>query len=285
MRSSRSSSSGSFPNLSPTDVIDNGEALLFRNPQGVPFGERDAWGLAEDWRLPDGIPSAYSRLLAKESRIAAENSFAWNEQFGYLSPFPEHCGTGLIVRAHLHLEALNLIGDLPLVLNGITAVRFNADGVNMDGIKNAAHLFDIYNNSTLGISEENLLDRAARLFRDIIQQELNARIRLVRELPRVLEDSVSRAIAILQRCRLLSPWEYLDIISPIRLATVMGFLDGITRAEADSIMRQQLAVIDDFPNDADGDRMRDERDAHLADAANKRFARVRWNSRAKEYLI
>jgi len=283
--SSKDDSAGRFPDLLPGDVIGNGELLLFRNPKGVPFGERDAWCLSEDWNLPSAIPAAYDRLLEKESRVAAENTFAWNSEFGYLSPFPQHCGTGLVIRADVHLEALNMIGDMALVLNAIHAVRFTAEGVNMEGIKNAAHYFDVYSNSALGISEKDLLDRAARLFNDLIQQELNARLRLVHELPRTFEDAVSRALAILQHCRLLSPWEYLDIISPLRLAAVMGFIDGLSRTEADAIMRKQLDATDDLPDSADGDRMRDERDADLADSANKRFARVRWNSHAKEYLL
>ena len=276
--------SGEFPELLASDVICGGEELLFRNPHGERFGERDAWCLSEEWFSIDDIRPAYANLAAKESRLGAKHPFAWNEQFGYLSPFPEHCGTGLLIRADLHLEGLNLIGDMSPVLNALEAVRFGALGVNMDGLKNAAHIFDVYTNASLGISEEELLSRAQRIFAELVQQELNARIRLVRELPRTFADSVSRALAILKTCRLLSPWEYLDIMSPIRLAAIMGFLEGIDRAEADSILRKQLAARDDLPNDPDGDRMRDERDADLADIANRRFSRVRWNRRAKEYF-
>ena len=275
---------GEFPDLLARDVICGGEELLFRNPHGERFGERDAWCLSEEWFSIDDIRPAYANLTEKESRLGAEHPFAWNEEFGYLSPFSEHCGTGLLIRADLHLEGLHLIGDMPLVLNALEGVRFGAQGVNMDGIKNAAHIFDVFTNASLGISEDELLSRAQRIFAELVQQELNARIRLVRELPRVFEDSVSRAMAILKTCRLLSPWEYLDIMSPIRLAAIMGFLDGIDRAEADSILRKQLAARDDLPDSPDGDRMRDERDASLADAVNKRFSRVRWNGRAKELL-
>ncbi len=280
----RHDTSGEFPDLLPRDVLCGGELLLFRNPHGEPFGERDAWCLTEEWFALDDIRPAYASLLEKESRLGAKQPFAWNEDFGYLSPFPEHCGTGLLIRADLHLEGLHMIGDVPPVLNALKAVRFGAEGVNMDGLQNAAHIFDVYTNASLGISEEDLMAHAERIFSQLVDQEINARLRLVRELPRTFEDAVARSLAILQNCRLLSPWELLDIISPIRLAAVMGFLDGITRAEADAILRKQLSARDDLPDSADGDRMRDERDAAIADDANKRFARIRWNSRAKEYL-
>ena len=275
---------GEFPNLIARDVLCGGEELLFRNPLGERFGENDAWCLSEEWFSLDDIRPAYASLTQKESRLAEKQPFAWNPQFGYLSPFPEHCGTGLLIRADLHLEGLHIIGDLPPVLNALEAVRFGAQGVSFDGVKNAAHIFDVYTNASLGVSEEDLIARAERVFAELVQQELNARMRLVRELSRTFEDSVSRALAILQNCRLLSPWELLDILSPVRLAAVMGFLDGITRIEADQMLRRQLDARDDLPDSPDGDRMRDERDAAIADDANKRFARVRWNRRAKEYL-
>ena len=199
-------SSGEFPDLLPRDVLCGGELLLFRNPHGEPFGERDAWCLTEEWFALDDIRPAYANLLEKESRLGAKQPFAWNEDFGYLSPFPEHCGTGLLIRADLHLEGLHMIGDIPPVLNALKAVRFGADGVNMDGLQNAAHIFDVYTNASLGISEEDLMAHAERIFSQLVDQEINARLRLVRELPRTFEDAVARSLAILQNCRLLSPW-------------------------------------------------------------------------------
>jgi len=274
--------SGEYPALVARDVICGGEILAFRNPHGEKFGEHDAWCLSEEWFSIDDIRPAYANLVEKESRLAAKQPFAWNPEFGYLSPFLDHCGTGLLVRADLHLEGLHLIGDMPPVLNALYSVRFGAEGVNMDGIKNASHVFDVFTSASLGATEDEIIAHAERVFASLVRQELNARIRLVRELPRTFEDSVARALAILRECRLLSPWELLDIISPIRLAAVMGFLDGLTRQEADAIMRKQLAARDDLPDSPDGDRMRDERDADIADKANHRFARVKWNRRAKE---
>ncbi len=277
------SARGEYPHLIPSDVISAGELMLFRNPKGRKFGERDAWCLSEPWDTLDDIRPAYAKLSEKESELGAKNQFAWNSEFGYLSPFPEHCGTGLLIRADFHLEALHLIGDLPAVLNGLEAVRFEARGINLDGFKNAAHFFDVFTNASLGVTEEDLIVHAERVFSALIEQENNARLRLVQELPRVLEDSLTRALAVLKACRLLSPWEYLDILSPIRLAAILGFLDGMTLTEANDLLYKQLAARDDIPPDSpDGVRLRDERDAAIADEANSIFSRVKLNKRAKE---
>ena len=137
MRARRSSSSP----FQPSDVIAGGSICLYRNDQNRPFGDDDQHVLSETWSMPSDIPDAYTRLEAAERRLAVEHQFAWHPEFGYLSPFPEHCGTGLHVWAEFHLEGLNLIGDLPPVRAGLEAVRMTARGIDADGMRSAGHVF------------------------------------------------------------------------------------------------------------------------------------------------
>ena len=138
---------------------------------------------------------------------------------------------------------------------------------------------------SLGIDERDLTARVGRVFTDLVQQESNARIRLVDELPRVFEDAISRSIAILRSCRLLSEWELLDIISPLRIAAELDFLDHFSREEALALTRSRLAMSDgQAPATCEEQRERDRRDAALADKVNRRFKSVRLNARGKDYL-
>lgn len=276
---------GDYPNIRFDEIIAGGSLFLWRNPANKPFDTVDAWTLTAEWEMPDDIPSAYSKLLSEEAKLAEKHAFAWDSDFGYLSPNPNHCGTGLCVEGEFHLEALHLIGDLPPVLHAFEAVRFTSSSIVEDGIRQAAHIFRVRNAATLGISEQDILKRATRLFDDLAVQEYNARKSLVEETPRILEDAIARSLAVLRSARLLAPGEYLDILSPIRLAASMGFLDGITRAEIVKIMREQLNTPDMPPSrSAEDDRKRDKRDARLADNANARFAMVQLSALAREYF-
>lgn len=276
---------GVYPDLRLSDIIAGGSIQLWRNPAGKPFGEKDVWSPFVEWNMPEDIPAAYRKVLDMEAELAARYTFAWDSDFGYLSPDPEHCGTALNVEGEFHLEALNLIGDLPAVIKAFEAVRFNASSIIEDGIRQAAHIFRVRNTATLGLTENELIARAQRLFNDLAQQEYNARRALVEDMPRVLEDSVARALAILRTARLLSPGELLDLLSPVRLAVSMGFITGITGAETIRIMREQLNAPELPPSQsAEDDRRRDARDAKLADHANRRFASVTLSSLAKEYF-
>ena len=261
----------------PTHVVTGGSMCLYRNDQDRRFGTDDQHVITELWELPSDIPDAYTRLEAAERRLAAEHVFAWHPEFGYLSPFPEHCGTGLHVWAEFHLEGLSLIGDLQPVRAGIEAMRMTFHGVDADGIRNAGHIFRIWNNATLGMPERKLVRRVMRTFEDLVTQELYARQMLIEDSPRIFEDSVMRALAILRSARLLSPWELFDLLSPIRLAANMGYISGITGSEVISLMAAQAKKPDLPPPQSVADeRRRDNRDAALADRINKRFARVEF---------
>ena len=276
---------GTYPNLLCTDALTGGRITLFRNPADKTFGEKDAYAISADWSTPDGIAAAYAKAEEEERRLAATHRFAWHPDFGYLSPFPAHCGTGIRVEAEVHLEGLHVIGDLPPVLSGLTALRLGYKSIDADGLRNVAHLFRIFNESAIGLPERTLIARVARAFTHLAEQETAARKALVDEHPRLFLDSVERALAILRHARLLSPYEYLDLLSPIRLAAIMGFLDGITRLQIDKVMRRQLSrPSTQPPATQEEERQRDIRDADLADRVNAAFADVHFNEFAKDIL-
>ena len=274
---------GTYPNLLCTDALTGGRITLFRNPADKVFGEKDAYAISADWSTPDDISAAYAKAEEEERLLAATHRFAWHPDFGYLSPFPGHCGTGIRIEAEVHLEGLHIIGDLPPVLSGLTALRIGYKSIDVDGLRNVAHLFRIFNESAIGLPERALIARVARAFTHLAEQETAARKALVDEQPRLFLDSVERALAILRNARLLSPCEYLDLLSPIRLAAIMGFLDGISREEIDKIMRRNLEKPQQTPPATqEEERQRDNRDADFADRVSAFFAKVRLNDFARE---
>lgn len=276
---------GEYPNLSRTDVISDGSLMLCRNPAKKAFGDNDAFLISSDWDDPDELPEAFAQVETEERSLATKHAFAWNPDFGYLSPNPSHCGTGLVVQATMHLEGLHIIGDLPPVLSALTALRFRYSGYTAEGVTNAAYIFRIWNGSTIGLSEQDLLARIQRVFTDLADQETAARKVLVEEHPLLLADAIERALATLRHARLLSPTEYADMLSPIRLATIMGFIEGITRERIDKSLRRHLErPVSDPPSSPEEERIRDNRDARFAEKVNAEFANVRLTDRAKELL-
>ena len=75
----------------------------------------------------------------------------------------------------------------------------------------------------------------------------------------------------MKNCRLLSPGEFFDLLSPLRLAALENMLDGVGVKEIDKWMREcDLSSRGDIMPQDERDRM----DAELADEMNERFEDV-----------
>lgn len=271
--------------VEPSDIISDGYVRLYRQRTDIPFIPDNVLNIETEFHSLPRLHSAFSNTMKKESELASDMPFAWNPEFGYVTSRPEFCGTGLEVSALFHLEGLHLIGDLEPALNALFGLRMRCQGWNGEGLRDAAHLFRVTNASMIGTDERDIVSRTGRVFSDLIQQESNARIRLIEEMPRVFEDAVARSLAILRSCRLLSEWEFLDIVSPLRIAAEFEFLDNFTREEALAITRPRMNLPQSpSPATYEEQKEKDRRDATLADKVNRRFKSVRLNARGKDWL-
>ena len=284
MTARRSKPEGTYPNLSVRDVLRDGHVLLLRNPAGRKFGRKDAIRIDSGWTDFDDIPSALARVQEEEKVRAADAPPAWDPEFGYLSPDPSFCGNNLFVTCMVHLEALFLLGDIKYVLAGLGATRITYWGFEAENIRDTAHIYRLENRHSLGLSAEALVQRIATVYQRLVQQEINARLHLVEDDPRLLCDAISRALGVLRSARLLSPWELADILSPIRMAASMGLIDGVTKEEIDDFTLNQFDEPLDDIDSREQERARDKRDADLADRINKRFAHVGLNATGRRLL-
>ena len=178
------------------------------------------------------------------------------------------------VRDRIHLEGLHLIGELEPVRRAVRALGCELCGIDADGVHESGHVY--------GLRYSCSSERAQRLVDGIVQSERGARVRLFEELPRVFGDSLCRSLAIMKNCRLLSPGELFDLLSPLRLAAKEKMLDGVTLAEIERMMR-------DVDLSGGEDRLdqdeRDKVDAERADEMNRRFEDVVLNERGEERFL
>ena len=174
------------------------------------------------------------------------------------------------IGGRLHLEALHLIGEMEAVKRAVRALEMELVGVEADGVADAGHVY------TLRYPGQS--ERAKRVVSAILREERNARVRLFEEMPRVFGDSLCRALAVMKNCRLLSPGECFDLLSPLRLAAKEDMLDGITEGE---IERMLLDADLSGSEDKLEQEERDRADAERADEMNRRFEDVVLNEQGE----
>jgi protein arginine kinase len=99
-------------------------------------------------------------------------------------------------------------------------------GLYGEGSRIVGNFFQVSNQTTLGKTEEDLIDQLEGLVGRVIGYEKKARSVLLREAPSVLEDKVWRAYGILSSARSLPFEEMMNLLSGIRLGVSLKLLKG-----------------------------------------------------------
>jgi protein arginine kinase len=179
---------------------------------------RSGFALDEAWQDIDRLDD----LL--EQRV----SYAFSEDFGYLTACPTKVGTGMRSSVMLHLPALVLAKQIDKVFRALQKINLAVRGLYGEGTRASGDFYQISNQVTLGKSEATILTEIREVIPQIIAYERQARQTLVRESRQALQDRVSRAFGTLCSATMMTSEETMDLLSSVRLGINMGLLEEIT---------------------------------------------------------
>jgi protein arginine kinase len=179
---------------------------------------------------------AWQTADALDTRLERHLSYAWTPRSGYLTACPSNVGTGLRASAMLHLLGLRLLGEIDPVVCGLERMRLMVRGIGGEGSEAAGQIYQISNMDTLGVDEETIIRRVARICAEVVRQEHNARVRLMQESPLVLADCLARSLSVLQNARLLATAEALEFLSAMRLGAAMGLCTRLNVQDVDKLI-------------------------------------------------
>ena len=103
------------------------------------------------------------------------------------------------------------------MLQGLGQVGLTFRGLYGEGSEVVGNFFQLSNQTTLGKSEEELIEHLDKIVRQVIQYEDQARQVLLRDAPQVTEDKIWRAYGLLRYARSLSFEELMNLLSGVRL--------------------------------------------------------------------
>jgi protein arginine kinase len=172
------------------------------------------------------LHEAYQLVDSLDEELGSELPFAYHPEFGYLTSCPTNVGTGLRASVFLHLPGLVLTKEIGKVLQGIGQVGLTFRGLYGEGSEVVGNFFQISNQTTLGKSEEDLIDHLQEIVSRVIQYEIKARSVLLRDAPGVIEDKIWRAYGLLRYARSLGFEEVMNLLSGVRLGVSMKLLPG-----------------------------------------------------------
>lgn len=163
--------------------------------------------------------------------------YAYNQKMGYLTVCPTNVGTGIRASVMIHLPALSMMGNINGVLNAVTQVGLTIRGIYGEGSNVQGNIYQVSNQVTLGLCEEEIISNLLAVTRQIIEKEKKARQKLVESNMIHLEDNAWRSLSILKSARVLSSSECLNLISNVRLGMNLGIIKGI-----DSVILNELMI-------------------------------------------
>ena len=175
---------------------------------GLRFGEA--------WRLADELDEETGQRLP----------LAYHPEFGYLTSCPTNTGTGLRASALVHLPGLVLTKEFDKVHRGISQVGLTFRNLHGEGSRPMGNFFQVSNQTTLGKSEEDLVEHLERVVGTVIQTEMQARNVLMRDAAIVTEDKIWRAYGLLRHARTLGYEELVNLLSGVRLGLSLKLLPG-----------------------------------------------------------
>ena len=169
------------------------------------------------------LTEAYQALSELDSMLEQEVDYAFDPTLGYLTTCPTNLGTGLRASAMLHLPALVLSDQIGPVLQAVNKIGLAVRGLYGEGTESLGNLYQISNQSTLGESEETIINRLERVISQVATHEENARAKLMEDDPDMVADKIGRAYGVLRHAHIIDSKEALNHLSLLRLGGNIGF--------------------------------------------------------------
>lgn len=170
------------------------------------------------------LQSAWEQITQLDDHVEEHVTYAFSERFGYLTACPTNVGTGIRVSVMLHLPGLVITRQIEKVFKSLQKINLAVRGLYGEGSQAMGDFYQISNQITLGLTEEELITKVADIVPVLIEYERQARDFLIRESHETLHDRVSRAFGILRTAQTISSEETMHLLSSVRMGVNLGLI-------------------------------------------------------------
>jgi protein arginine kinase len=202
-----------------------------KGPRGAVIAQRESFTAMineeDHLRLQVLKPGSQLRACAEQinridDMIENKIDYAFSPRFGYLTACPTNLGTGIRISVILHLPALQMTNQIDKFFNAAKSMNLAVRGLFGEGTQAAGDFYQLSNQVTLGIREADIVEQFENsIIPEIVEYENAARKHLLTKDSDVLDDKISRAMALLKNAHLISSQEALFLLSHLRLGVNM----------------------------------------------------------------
>jgi protein arginine kinase len=182
------------------------------------------------------LPACLEQINRIDDMIEQKVEYAFSPKYGYLTACPTNIGTGIRVSVMLHLPALKMTGQIEKFLNATKSLGLAVRGLFGEGTEAAGDFYQLSNQITLGVREKDIVTQFEKtVIPEIVEYEHAARSQLLSHDASLLDDKISRALALLKNANLISSQEALFLLSHIRLGLNMHKHQGASTPAIDRL--------------------------------------------------
>jgi len=127
----------------------------------------------------------------------------------------------------VHLPALTISGGINSVIDSLSQLGMTVRGIFGEGSKATGDIYQISNQTTLGETEENILERFEQIITDVMNKERELREKIYNSDKYRIEDKLMRSFGILTNAVILSSAEAMPRLSDVRFAIELGIINDI----------------------------------------------------------
>ena len=186
---------------------------------------------------------AYRDVDLLDKMLSDDVNYAFDEQFGFLTSCPTNLGTGLRASVMMHLPALAATKGISRISSLITKVGMTVRGAFGEGSAASGSFYQISNQITLGVSEQDIINRLTKTVGTVMEYERNTRKGMYRNLGILLEDKIFRAIGVLKNARRMGYLEAQKLISDVALGASLGIVQDLHSSDLYAVMMDSRPAI------------------------------------------
>lgn len=142
--------------------------------------------------------------------------FAYDEQYGYLTACPTNVGTGLRASYMVFLPALTSSKKMNKLVAEVSKYGVTIRGLYGEGSKSLGSIYQISNQKTLGISENDIIDNLNNIVVQVMKQERKNREQLLMSNYNQIEDQIFRSYGILKYAKQINSNDAMTLLAQIK---------------------------------------------------------------------
>lgn len=186
------------------------------------------------------LDAAYKKACKYDDKLESALKIAYDSELGYLTHCPTNLGTGMRASVMMFLPALTQAKKIDSLASSLAKLGLTIRGMFGEGSEGSGTLYQISNQITLGISEEETINKLEDVISQICTLESKQRDFIKDNYYDYMDDKANRAEGALKYAKMMSSGEFMKLYSDIRLGISFGMIKDITTETLDTLLIEIL---------------------------------------------